>query len=282
MKRRKKGKPSRGQKTMPIHSQNQRLALLGDVPAHIFWGFRSFLDFQNFHGEIIDDRVVIADKGFIDRSKTVYSINREWGLLGRFVINPGSYMLYIPPIPMTEGDRVLELGQDHKDFSWLADCAGYTPWLKQWPGRQFRMHPKAGSPRRSLEDDLALSGEVVGLNTSALVTASLAGHPVHAYGAHSMARGINECRVERLGWLKSIEWDRKDPTAAAAIAAALDDPGLAREAPQAKSRTPKARKGSRKKSAKTRPGGRARGKPGGQSEQGSDELDGDGNKRSGA
>lgn len=260
---------------VPIHSPNlQRLEMLADVPAHIFWGFRSCHDFLKENRVQDGTPIVIADKGFIDRFKTVYSINWSWGRLGRFVVNPSPAPLEIPELEEEPRVGVLELGQDVTDYSYEQDArdgVAYREWLEQWPSRRVRPHPKVARSFNTLEEDLAEVGHVVGLNTSALVAASLAGKRVRAFGPHSMANGINGVRLERLKWLRSIEWDRRDPSAPAAIAAALATPELASECPESESQTPTTRTESRKKTGKTQPGRRARGKRGGRSSAGSDE-----------
>lgn len=255
--------------------------MLEEVDAHVFFGYRSFVDWaiENYgEGGLLPDdvRIVIADKGFIDRRKTVYSINRQWGALGAFVENPQANLRFeIPELIRGVPRSVLELGQDEEDFSFKSDAAGYAEWLGQWPKRDFRPHPKVdrGSLKRPLEVDFAGAGLVVGLNTSALVAASMAGLQVEAFGAHSVARGINECRDERLSWLRSIEWDRRDPAAGPAIAAALADPETALAMPEGTPQTRTARKASRKKPASKRSRGsrQARGSQSGKSGEGTGE-----------
>jgi hypothetical protein len=247
---------------MPLWSDNARLALLSKVNAHIFWGFRSFLDFQRDVGDEFTGPIVIADKGFTDRFLTVFSINREWGIKGAFVKNPRRSPLEIAPYRQEpQQGYVLELGQDPNDFSTKSDVRadgieGYAEWLEQWPERVFRPHPKVRRSALSLAEQLEGARLVVGLNTSALIEASRAGVKVEAYGAHSMALGIDRCREERLRQLSSIEWSRTDPTCAAAIEAALEHgaaeqivqpPSEPREIPQPRS----AGKASRKRSERS-------------------------------
>lgn len=251
---------------MPLWSDNQRLALLKDVKANIFWGFRSYLDFASEHGGIPRGPIVIADKGFTDRFKTVFSVNREWGACGAFVGNPNQKPLDIAPYrPEPSGGHVLELGQDPSDFSTLSDSAGYQEWLEQWPCRSFRPHPKVCRMEETLAEDLARAKLVVGLNTSALVEASVAGVKVEAYGAHSVARGIDRDRPERLRMLRYIEWDRNDPRCAAAIEATLDGsapavelPKLVREALPSSPPPRKAQQAFRRKGGTSHPASRAR------------------------
>lgn len=245
-----------------IHSTNQRLEIFNYNPlpgVEFFWGYRAFIDWAlQFDGAEIGDefQIVIADKGFVDRFNTVFSINRQWGRLGAFAVNPAPYPIEIAePI---ERAGVLELGQDVEDFSYKADCAGYADWVEQWPDRRFRPHPKVERSRTSLADDLAEVGHCVGLNTSALITASMAGLRVRAYGAHSMANGINGCRSDRLRWLRSIEFDRRDPAQVEAIAAVLADPGRAGVCPEAESQTQASPPKSRRKRGKKTPARQAR------------------------
>jgi hypothetical protein len=255
---------------MPVHSQNSRLAPLSAVEAHIFWGYRSFLDFEASHGRITGN-VVIADKGFLDRTRTVFSINRAWGRMGRFVVNPAPEPVTVEPFEMLDYGDVLELGQDRADFSYAQDSAGYEAWLQQWPDRRFRPHPKVGTPDRPLVDDLALAGLVVGLNTSALVAASAAGKRVEAFGAHSMANGIGGVREARLDWLNSIEWDRRDPRLPECLAACLEAPELSSVCPEGVRPTRASGKATRKKAPSARRAKKARGKRGGRSGGGSGE-----------
>lgn len=235
---------------MPIWSDNQRLAGLRDVEAHIFWGYRSYLEAAELG---IDAPVIIADKGFIDRFDTVFSINREWGVKGEFVSNPNAAPLAICSYLEEPSDGyVLELGQDEDDFSYVSDCDGYIDWLEQWPDRRLRPHPKIRPPQTSLEDDLSGARLVVGLNTSALIAASVAGHKVEAFGAHSMALGIDRGRENALRTIRSYEWDRRDPRAAEAIQAALAVPEPEPDTPKAKAPTQTKSKASRKKAKKKR------------------------------
>lgn len=210
--------------------------------------------------------IVIADKGFIDRTKTVFSINLEWGALGEFVENPRPYRVKVPPIVERESGYVLELGQDEADFSYTSDDDGrYREWLDQWPDRRVRVHPKVGRPERPLSDDLAEAGLVVGLNTSALVAASLAGVPTLAYGPHSWLwcdGNFDDDRERALIWIKGFEFDRRDPAQLDSVAAALADPGRAALPERTESPTPASRQASQKKRGKKKKASPARGSDG--------------------
>lgn len=270
---------------MPVHSKNLRLKLLTNVPGHVFWGYRSYMDFIAEHGEL-EEPVVIADKGFIHRNHTVFSINGHWGGEGLFVVNTQWPLLDVPELIELDDGDVLELGQDSTDYAYQQDQEGYAEWLEQWPERRVREHPKVdGGPRpETLADDLAGARLVVGLNTSALLAAAMAGCPVEAYGAHSMARGLSECREDRLRWLRSIEWNRADLETGNAIAAALADRELARAMPQEAAPTRRAHKASRKKSGskRARRSKQARRSQSGKSGGTRDGRDGDANTRDGA
>lgn len=261
-----------------IHSENQRFELFKWHPiaadVEFFWGYRSFIEWAiSERLDVVPDdlQVVIADKGFINRSNTVFAVNRQWGRLGAFAVNPRPHPLGDILREPIDREGVLELGQDAGDFSYMADSEGYDEWLNQWPDRYFRPHPKVGRSKTSLAEDLEAAGHVVGLNTSALITASVAGLSVSAFGEHSMAKGVDSCRLERLSWLRSIEFDRRDPAQVGAIKAVLADPARAGVCPEAEIQTQASPPKSQKTRGKKQQARRVRGKRGDQSGEGSGE-----------